>query len=164
MWDSCLNSEVMCLQCVTEPDNYGEIVPGFYLMKSTKGSPDEWEAEIFALVEINDPTYYLDNIPAPICDPMFELTEGEEEKARSNPEIDMQEDLFIEQMHIMMDNLCGRPISGYRLYKSCLDSGYSMEKHCPLESWLLHKIAERINTTTPERWNDDFPQENQEPQ
>jgi hypothetical protein len=143
----------MCLQCITKAESYGEIVPDFHLMRSTQ-EYDEWQLGVFGLVECNDPTYYLDGLPNPVCDPMFGLTEEEAEELRKNPDIDAQEDMFIEQMHIMMDNLLGRPMEGYRLYKACLDSGYNFDEHGQLEGWLLHKIAERIKTTTPTAWDE----------
>ncbi len=55
----------MCTQCVVNPIYYGEIAPGWWLMRARKdeGGLDGMKAGEWGIVECNDPTIVFDVTP-----------------------------------------------------------------------------------------------------
>lgn len=130
----------MCQQCITEAVEYGEIVPGFYLYKSKVGS-SKWPAGEYAIVQFNDPTFYLRGIGVPLLDPCFGKEDDEVEILLCDPAILDSFNKFCAQAELIAENFLCRPNTGFALVTAALKAGYDPEEDGLIEFWLLHKIA-----------------------
>jgi hypothetical protein len=129
----------MCQQCITEAVEYGEIVPGFYLYKSKVGS-SKWPAGEYAIVQYNDPTFYLKGIGVPLLDPCFGKRDDEVDALLGDPAVLDSWNKFCTQAELMAENLLSRPNTGFALIDAAIKAGYVPEEGL-IEFWLLHKIA-----------------------
>ena len=53
----------MCLQCLTDPYYYGEVFPGWSLMRARRQYFTEMKIKEWGLIECNDPTFYFMTTP-----------------------------------------------------------------------------------------------------
>lgn len=128
----------MCLQCATDAASYGEVLEGWFLMKSTKPHPD-WDG--WALVQCNDPTYVW-NFDL-IKDPEAHLTEDEVNEIKySSPEWHRWEEFY--QITEKFNNVLreSHPVTGWELVNSCIKAGYDLEEDGHnVAYWLTHFLA-----------------------
>jgi len=134
----------MCMQCIVESVSYGEIVPGFYLHRAVKNDP-EWPAGQLAIVIINNPSFYLEDLDNPVTNPVYGMSEEEQTAA-----ISKQYDDFLNQISHMCYSLYGTITDCYQLYSSCQQHGWNPHEATIFE-WLLQRIAVMVRDIEPQR-------------
>jgi len=152
----------MCLQCVTEAENFGtkenfEIVPGWCLMRATKDDPFEaWKKGQFGLVQINDPDVIFSI--APMKQPKREDFDSEED-------FDKADEAFIDEAIELADRLVLDCMTGYTFVTAAIKVGFDpktthKEKTYDKNNlefclWFLDRIANWIEKY-PEKSSDEW--------
>jgi hypothetical protein len=150
----------MCETCLGKCDNYGEIFPGWWLVRATVDSSIRLEADDWGLVQCNDPTFIFEQTP--IKNPCYGLLDNE----LDDPDLDEPHKNFLKvahsiaaDMHESLDysrDFPTLPLSAYgKLYVSCVEAGYKRKEHGSLLYWLCHYIATYLdNDPKIDRWAD----------
>jgi len=120
----------MCEQCLVNPLEFGEVFPGFWLMRARRDG-DSWKKGQWGLVECNDPTY------------VWYSTPGSTEKLWDYP------DEFPQAFD-------ADPVSGYRLVKAAMTKGYDPDEG-GFMPWLWAYLSEYIQMAEVKEGGDPFP-------
>lgn len=139
----------MCQQCTTDALNYGEVIPGWYLMRAQKDGTT-WKAGHWGLVWSNDPTFTWEETPT--ANPAFGLSDEDEEalyQANKDNEIGAR----IVSMSLPEDfsRAFGRmnPRTGYEIITAAMERGYDPKESGDLSWWLFDWIGEYLKTAEP---------------
>lgn len=120
------------MQCLTEAKMYGEVIPGWYLVKATKTSPwGHWPAGYWGLVRMNDPDFVWEPDP---------LEEDPEAPVDENglSEFYRRHNDFEEALH-------SHPNVGYTLIKDAMKVGYNPEEEGYVTFWLFERMARMLS-------------------
>ena len=137
----------MCKQCTAESISYGEVIPGWILVRARKDA-DEWKAGQWGLVWENDPSFTWSSDPTP--DPLFRMPEAQWdawfEANRDTP-------AAIRAMESAPDDFeaafqCA-PDIGYGLVTAGMQRGYDPEKSGDFTGWLFSLMGEHLDNATP---------------
>lgn len=131
----------MCEQCVTDCLHYGQVLPGWYLIRAQKDG-NLMKIHQWGLLRCNDPDFVW------TVDPIVDITYG-----MSDDQVDALPDdqwnlyrKFSNSAEKFEQSLKGDIRSGYSLYKACLEAGYDPEVDgYNLSHWLLHSLAVRVS-------------------
>lgn len=133
--------------CITKPLHYGEVLPGWFLMKATKNAysnldPDgpPWKADQWALCRYDLPEYVW--TVNPIKDPCFGLTDEEITRLDISTKKfnDFEDSLFAFEKEIYANR--SDPLIGYRLVDAAIQAGYNQKIHgFRFLDWLFHYLA-----------------------
>jgi hypothetical protein len=140
----------MCDQCLTNSLYFGEVLPGYQLIRARRKS-DMMNVGDWGLVICNDPDYVWSSVP--VMDPTSGMTDDQmkqyfaEDSSRS---VFFTPDEFI-------DALYGSPNQGYSLVKAAMSIGYNFEEHGQFDYWLFDHIARYLLTHDGEPDEDPFP-------
>lgn len=136
----------MCEQCNTDAMNYGELMPGWFLMKAQKDGV-RWKAGEWALIRASDPVATWTSTPTP--NPAFGLDEAAEdalyEQHKGTPigdrivEVQLPAD-FASAFSSFHPNL------GYRLVAGAMERGYDRATCGSVDWWLYDYIGEWLET------------------
>lgn len=126
----------MCLQCFAAAKLIKQnVLPGFSLMQSQEDAPG-WPKGHFGLVQVNDPMVVF---AGPLLVDPFK---GEDEdSAEWMPEKPDGCDGFQEAAQALEQALKLDAVSGYRLVRACIESGYKPKSDGLLGYWLLDFLA-----------------------
>lgn len=132
----------MCTQCLVNPFYYGEVMPGWFLIRARRASSD-MDVKDWGLVECNDPSIVFSTTP---YIPASGFSVAEIEK--------------------FSDELVCDPSTGYRLIAAFKQVKpifrvlrlYSKHMAFRLEDRLFLYLADYIKNSTPETDSDPFPQ------
>jgi len=133
----------MCLQCLAEAENLGEILPGIALMRAHRDA-EGWGTGRLGLVIENDPFYVLLEEPYP--DP----TEGlsDEEINGLSEESWEQFCNWAEAAESFREAILLQPYKGWILVDACIKAGWVSETDGSVESWLFHRIGVFLRDST----------------
>lgn len=129
----------MCEQCSAATITYGEIVPGFWLVRATQQGNTMVLGD-WGLVESNDPHFVWqgDIVPDP--------TEGlsDEDLETMTPEQEQAEKLFYDNFEAI--RFMDLPVSaGWRLVQAGIQAGYQPEKIAgDFPYWLYCRMAKLV--------------------
>ena len=143
----------MCLQCDTEAENLGEVVPGIVLMRAMKGC-NQWEKGWYGLVESNDPFFVFDPWKHTLRpDPMFNWSdEAINASTREQTDIAWQ---WMEDAEKFREALVLEILEGWRLVEACKKGGYKPESDgCPA-MWLFHRLGVLAQNKTQDKIPED---------
>lgn len=126
----------MCLQCVTKAVSYGEVFPGFHLMKAMNTDyPDNptWKEGQWGLVECNDPSIYFTK-------PFM----------KDVPEDDSN-DVFLNFLETGQETdqdilAVNDPRIAYRLIAGAITKGYDPKEDGMFGCWLTDYLAKYLET------------------
>lgn len=132
----------MCEQCLVNPLMFGEVLPGWYLMRARRKS-SMMEVGDWGLVRCNDPDFVWSTSPIP--DPTFGLTD---DQINSLPdgitkEFNLRCDKFEEELYVPA-------YIGYLLVEAGRKVGYNQEEHGAFAYWLFHYLGHHIMITEPD--------------
>lgn len=122
----------MCEQCLTNPISFGEIIPGFFLMRARRDGYD-WKKGEWGLVEANDPTF------------IFRIT------PQINDDVDP-----IDLIEFRNEFYGCYPDTGYAFCNACKDAGWDSQK-MNVYDWFYNHIAQYIVNTPYKVVGDPFP-------
>lgn len=126
----------MCEQCLVNPLYFGEVLPGWYLIRARRDGNDMKVGE-WGMVQCNDPTFTWMTTP--------KVTKEEYEDMLYLPE-DFDEALYM------------NPINGHNLITSAIEAGYSRKEHGHFSFWLFWYLSEFIRNNEPTTEEDSFPE------
>jgi hypothetical protein len=155
----------MCLQCLCEAKSYGEVIPGWLLMTSSKGDKN-WPLGYWGLVQSNDPTFVWEH--RPLFDP-HELIESElKRRGIKQPEIDKRMekieastqdrhplwrefDNFHHKAETFSSAICSwcPPNVGFELISACIKAGYNPKEDGDVAFWLFSYMGYYLATKQP---------------
>lgn len=126
----------MCEQCLVNPLYFGEVLPGYILIRARRKS-EYIEVGDWGLVEANDPTYVWKSIP-------YKKT---------------AKDRIFCAPSDFSDCFYGSPQQGFKLITAARQAGYSegLEYFVNFESWFFDYLARWIETHEAELYDDAFP-------
>ena len=132
----------MCLQCDTDPINYGELLPGWALMKATKTSTfNEWKQDEYGLVRCNDPDFIF--TCQPMENPYSGLSDEEVDlKLKEDEAISGSYFEFLDKASDLEASLKGNIQQSVELWEAATKAGFNGEM-C-IDEWLLDKMARLI--------------------
>lgn len=139
----------MCEQCLVNPLNFGEPMPGWFLIRARR--ENDMKVGQWGLVEANDPTFVWTTTPK--LQPNFQMTIDEEEAFSIETGWHIDYDIFGD-FHDAFD--CS-PNIGYKLVKSCMAVGYIPDVHYDVREWLFSYLALWIHNNEPTVDADPFP-------
>lgn len=144
----------MCQQCMTNAQNYGELLPGWYLMRAQNdGTPmmDDkiWKAGMWGLVWSNDPLTIWSSTGTP--NPAFGLDDkAEEELWEANKDNEIGKRIVLDLPDDFEEAFASfSPLTGYDLITAAMQRGYDPEKSGDLSWWLFDWMGEFLKTATP---------------
>lgn len=129
----------MCEQCCASTICIGELVPGWFLVLATKDGA-VMKAGNYGLLRINDPDFIF--TVKPVKDKFYHLSD---EEINHLPLVDfLSNTRKLGEVHYSIyDSLKCSPEIGYKLYCSCIKTGYK-EDDDTLEYWLINKMGQMI--------------------
>jgi hypothetical protein len=127
----------MCEQCLVNPLFYGEVLPGWFLIRARRES-SSMKVGDWGLLRCNDPDFIWSSHP------VLDLSSDDEEENLSIPEDDFTSAFRCD------------PNTGYALVKAAEQSGYHPEEG-GLLYWLWEYLAKFIENTNPSTEEDPFP-------
>jgi hypothetical protein len=134
----------MCEQCLVNPLYFGEVIPGWCLIRARRQGSD-MEVGDWGLLRMNDPDLIWKSTPQ--LDPTFYMTDDEEAEYWKTHSY---KDEAVHAAEDFVDTLWCQPVSlGYDLVSAMMEAGYSRKQHGPVEWWLWQKLAEHIRDTEP---------------
>lgn len=138
----------MCDQCNADPLSYGEVIPGWILMRARRDGI-RWRKDDWGLVCSNDPTFTWTSTPTP-C-PLFCMPDEEDQMAwfdaqpEGSPDVERAlaytPDDF--KKAFMMD-----PGLGYDLVVAAMTCGYDPNDGGDFHAWFFDHIGEHLKTAT----------------
>ena len=111
----------MCEQCLTHCITFGEVLPGFHLMRARRDG-NEWKKGQWGLIEINDPTVVWYTTPVHHAD----ITDY----------FDIPEE-FLNAFKCY-------PVTGFRMVSAAKQVGYEPRRDGFFEYWLYERLAKHI--------------------
>lgn len=134
----------MCEQCLVNPLYFGEVVPGWFLIRARRASDDMKVGE-WGLVQVNDPAFTWSSKIEPFD------TESEDVLLEESPS-----DFY--------DGICSLDLDTLtRLIVACERAGYvafgdnAFKDFNSLDGWLWRKIVEHLKVAAAETEEDPFP-------
>lgn len=139
----------MCEQCTTEALTYGEVIPGWLLMRAQKDG-NRWKAGEWGLVWSNDPSFTWTSTPTP--NPAFGLDdEAEEALYEANKGTPIGD--RIASMKLPQDFKDAfeavTPRAGYSLVCAAMEKGYDPETSGDFSWWFYDCVGEHLKTAVP---------------
>jgi hypothetical protein len=150
----------MCETCLSQCDDYGEVLPGWFLVRATKDSGITMEAGDWGLVDCNSPSFIFEHTP--IKNPIVGLTIEESEESKLDEPyyrfISVSDSIGIDMFESIDTSTPNLPFSVCnKLYKSCIEAGWNEDKE-PMLYWLCHHIATYLEgNPNVRRWKDNYP-------
>jgi hypothetical protein len=135
----------MCLQCNCDAISYGEVLPGWALMRARKddyGDSPEWKTGEWGLVRINDPDYIWSGDL--LKNPMLDWTDDQIDSCEDDAVI-AAENKFVDCWLNLHDNLVGNAECGYELCLAAISVGWNKET-TRLPEWLMDRMANWVET------------------
>lgn len=124
----------MCEQCVINPLYFGQVFPGYTLIRARRESA-ETKVGQYGLVQCNDPTFTITF--------NFHLIPDTKE--------------WDEQVAQLWKQLDCHPVIGFELITACITKGYSVADSGPFVDWFALAIREHLVTHEAEVDEDPFP-------
>ena len=118
----------MCVSCNAEAIGYGEIFPGWYLVRATKNDVEnnpEFPKDWWGLVEANSPSFVFETTPE--VEPISGDISSWCDKAAK-----FQEELLLS------------PETGYRLVSAAIQAGWNRKKDHNFAEWLFDRLGRMI--------------------
>ena len=147
----------MCQQCTTNAISFGEVIPGWFLMRARRDG-NTWKRGQWGLVWSNDPSFTWTTTPTP--SPVFGMTDNEEEAwfeaNEGTPEMARMMAMAPAEFRGVFE--CD-PLTGYGLVTAAMERGYDPDKSGDFAYWLFDRIGEYLKTaemTVPDQ-DDPFP-------
>jgi hypothetical protein len=128
----------MCEQCLVNPLYFGEVFPGWFLIRARRDG-DLMKVGDWGLLECNDPSIIWS--VTPIIKEPDSLTIAE----------------FDARFTVFCDELYVPPLIGYRLVKSVVDAGIFQMGNGNFNISLFEHLAKWINNHDPLKGVDSFP-------
>jgi len=125
----------MCEQCLVNPLYFGEVLPGWYLIRARRDG-DIMKVGDWGMIQCNDPTFVWETTP--------KMTAEQNEKLYILPE-DFENSLYL------------NAYNGYELVKAAIEVGYNRDEDGYFPQWLYYKLSEFIRNTEPRIEEDSFP-------
>jgi hypothetical protein len=129
----------MCTQCLVNPLYFGEVLPGWYLIRARRKG-GYMEVGDWGLIRANDPDIIFKTTP------MIEPNIGSEERIEYRNRVDAFYNELVAPVHI-----------SFRLVESAQKQAYNIEEDGHFHIWFFDHLAGYINKTTPETEEDPFP-------
>lgn len=131
----------MCMQCLVNPLYFGEVVPGWYLIRARREHYNSMDVGDWGLLRSNDPDIIFKTTPLlepPDADPLY--------------------DTFYQKADEFYNELVCDPYLGYLLVDACKKNGYDHENHGFFHIWFFDYLAKHINKTEPKTEQDPMPE------
>lgn len=125
----------MCEQCLVNPLYFGEVLPGWFLIRARRKG-NMMEVGDWGMLRCNDPTFVWSTTP--------KATKEEFDGYIYLPD-DFDEALYMYATH------------GYDLISAGIEIGYNREEHGRFAQWLFWHLSEHIRNTEPTVEDDEFP-------
>lgn len=137
----------MCEQCNVNPLYFGEPLPGWYLIRARRDGIVMKKGQ-WGLLQCNNPDFIWDTTPTQ--DPLFGITDEDEEERRFNTLTDEEKEAAIKgPPQDLLNALKSDVMTGYELVKACMEMGYEQKVHGYVASFLNHILAVHIAKTDP---------------
>jgi hypothetical protein len=145
----------MCLQCLTNPLFFGEVLPGWSLFRARREAPGEMEVGDWGLVRMDDPDIIFKTMP--MLDPLEGLdTEDYNEDIK---QLVREYEDRVERFYF--ETFCPMRI-GYLLIEAAKKVGFDEEGDLFFHAWLFDHIAKHIEKTEPFIERDPYPESDNE--
>jgi len=145
----------MCTQCIVNPLYFGEVLPGWYLIRARREAPNEMDVGDWGLLRCNDPDVVFKTTPMKDPDPSDEDgTKDPESSTISDPNL-LKE--FYNRVDKFSDEFYCSPYIGYLLVEAGIRVGYNHENDGSFIDWLFSYLGEYIDKTEPTVEEDCFP-------
>ena len=150
----------MCDQCLTDPLEFGEPMPGWYLMRARRGC-DSWKQGDWGLVQCNDPTFTWSLTPTP--DPLWGMTDEQEDQwfeTADETSADYYRTLKListPEFYEYRNQFRCSPGTGYELVTAMQQVGYDPFKDGRAADWLFGYLGKWLTTAPMTEGGDPFP-------
>lgn len=134
----------MCQQCSTKAVSYGEVIPGWNLVRATADYLDI-QAGDWGLAVGDDPEVWWPSEYTPVTDPTFHMTPDEMDlMSAAEDEAFSRFGLVVEKIweYVRTD-----PLAGHDLVQDAEADGFDRKKHF-LSDWLVHRMGLLVESNT----------------
>lgn len=139
----------MCEQCLSKPLNYGEALPGMFLMRATEDG-HFWKKDQWAIIRCNNPDFWW--TPTPLADPDDGLSDEDIDKRN---DLEPAREAFFEAacnieaaLLASADERSGIEVI-FVLYEAAKGEGYNREEHGRFAFWLSNYLARYLKDAKP---------------
>ena len=139
----------MCDQCNANPLSYGEVIPGWTLMRARQDGI-EWKKDEWGLVWSNDPTFTWTSTPTP-C-PLFNMPEEEDQTAWFEAQPDGSPEVERAMAYTpddFQDAFKVDPALGYDLVVAAMTKGYDPVDGGDFHGWFFDYLGEHLKIAVP---------------